>query len=517
MSVGMNLCGDRFRAVNSYAEKNGFYGAFPTFWEKQNQIVYGTWLLKKGAAEFRDIPASELTKFDPTNLEERFRAVQAYAEKNGFYGAFPTFWEDDTKRGKVYGVWLLKKGVAEFRNILASDLKKFDTNNCGERFRAVQAYAEKNGFGGAFPTFWEDDTEKGKVYGTWLLKKDFAEFRDVPDSVLGNPQSPIDHFKKVQAYAEKNGFYGAFPTFWKDEKGKAYGVRLLKKGVAEFRDIPASELMKFDPTNLEERFRAVQAYAEKNGFGGAFPTFWEDDTEKGKVYGTWLLKKDFAEFRDVLFYDLLKSLIRPGDIIYGWETSPGHVGIIVDDKSDLVVREAYPKKGVANISLKDFCDVGDYHKELGFYPNYSQIGIFRVDCSNEKAKDAANIAKGNLGEYDDTYITAGIGLIACGSLGLITALFTAGLTLIPAAIGALAILPVWKTAWDDGDIWYCSKLVYKAYYRAGHDLYPPTGPCTNPLKGEYPYLFDGRSPWWLITPWQVCTAKSVHPIWTWRR
>ena len=500
---------DRFRAVNLYASKNGFSGAFPTFYEA---IVCGTWLLKKDKAEFRDISATELG--NPQTSEDRFRAVNLYASKNGFSGAFPTFYEAKYGSGKVCGTWLLKKDAAEFRDISATELGNPQTSE--DRFRAANLYAFKNGFSGAFPTFNEANYGNGKVYGVWLIKKDAAEFRDVSTIELGNPQTYEDRFRAANIYATNHGFSGAFPTF---HQAKVCGTWLLKKDAAEFRDISATELG--NPQTSEDRFRAANLYAFKNGFSGAFPTFNEANYGNGKVYGVWLIKKDAAEFRDIPFYSLLKQLIRPGDIIYGWEVNPGHVGIIVEDNGDLVVREAYPEKGVANISLKDFCDCGGYHKELGYFPNYSEVGIFRVGCSNEQAHKAADIAKANSGYYDWTYLEAGIGMIACGTVGLITAIPTLGISLIVSTIGAAAESEVWRTAWDDNGLWYCSKLIYKSYYRAGYDLYPKTGTCLNPLTayrvGEYPYLFDGRCPWWLITPTQVCTAKSVHLIWTWKR
>lgn len=380
-------------------------------------------------------------------------------------------------------------------------------NNCVDRFKAVNSYASKNNFGGAFPTFNEAVYGQGKVYGTWLLKKDAATFRDVLASELGNPQSPMDRFRAVNSYASKNNFEGAFPTFHEANygQGKVFGVWLLKKGAAVFRDIPAKELGY--PMDVEERFRAVNLYAYNNGFGGAFPTFHEADYGRGKVYGAWLIKKDYAVFRDILFYDLLKMLIRPGDIIYGWQSWPGHVGMIIKENADLLVREAYPDNGVSNISLKDFCEGGGYHKTAQYGKsgqNYTRIEVHRVSCDDRKSESAAEKAKNISGTYDYTYLTRSIEMIAGGILSI-------GCS-IPETIEG------WRNDWNKDDIWYCSKLVYKAYKRVGFDLYPKTKTCFNPfiafLKGEYPYL-KGDCPWWVIAPTDIITSKYVFPVWSW--
>jgi hypothetical protein len=373
-----------------------------------------------------------------------------------------------------------------------------------DRFRALFFYAQNNGFGGAFPTFWEADSQQGRVYGAWLLKKEAAEFRDILASDLGYPTSPEDRFRKLFFWAKNNGFGGAFPTFWEWDygKGKVYGAWLLKKEAAEFRDIPASELG--IPTSPEDRFRKLYDWAKKNGFYGAFPTFWEADTEKGKVYGAWLLKKDAAEFRDVPFYDLLKMLIRPGDIIYGFESWPGHIGIIIPKNGDFLIREAYPDNGVSEISLRDFCEGGGYHRNAlkgKSGQNYTKVEIYRVSCDDNVAMEAAKRAMDIKGTYDFTYLTRSIEMIAGGG-------FTAGIA-IP------KILNDWRLDWDNDDIWYCSKLVYKAYRRANRDLYPKEKKCYNPfvafLTGEYPYL-KGDCPWWVIAPTDIINSKYVYPI-----
>jgi len=235
-------------------------------------------------------------------------------------------------------------------------------------------------------------------------------------------------------------------------------------------------------------------------------------------------------------YDELKLLIRPGDIIYGSENIPAtkakmfpdHVAIIIrgeKDKGedDLMIREAYINVGVSNISLKDFCECGGYHKEpkliSNIFDNYDNIRILRANCSKELAEKAAEEAKQIKGKYDTSYITEVFKLVASLSGGAIVAL--------PQAIKSALDL---KVNWDDPSKWYCSELVYKAYFRAGFNLYPKKGKCISPLakafskNGEYPYLDvgiplleDGKCPWCLITPEHVLKSKQVQEIWRWKK
>ena len=89
-----------------YAQNNGFVGGFPNFYSNNETLNYGTILLKRGAAEWRDVPTSELGYPADADAGTRFRAVHDYAIKNGFVGGFPNFFSDELKQ--VYGVILIK-------------------------------------------------------------------------------------------------------------------------------------------------------------------------------------------------------------------------------------------------------------------------------------------------------------------------------------------------------------------------------------------------------------------------
>lgn len=112
-----------------------------------------------------------------------------------------------------------------------------------------------------------------------------------------------------------------------------------------------------------------------------------------------------------------------GDIIFGatgsgeWTTNTGHVGIFVSENGELKVREAYPGKGVQTISLQDFMR------------DYETVDVYRVDGASESDRHAAaEKAKEFMGGY--------------------------------------WLLPPEACNKYDNTLWYCSKLVYRAYLDA---------------------------------------------------
>lgn len=176
--------------------------------------VYGAILIKETAGEMRDATVAELG--NPLTPEARFRAVNDYASRNGFLGAFPNFHEATYTQGKVFGMCLIKKEAGEWRDVKASDLgnpTKFE-----EFFRAVGDYANRNGFAGAFPNFYDANYSQGKVYGVVFLKKEFAEWRDIPVENLGNSPNSESRIRAINDYARSKGFISGFPNFHEADK-----------------------------------------------------------------------------------------------------------------------------------------------------------------------------------------------------------------------------------------------------------------------------------------------------------
>jgi hypothetical protein len=172
----------RFARINDYAGLNGFVGGFPNFHEADygQGVVFGSVLLRPGAADWRDVPAADLG--NPGDFEQRFRAVNDYAGANGYFGGYPNFHQADYGQGVVYGCILLRPGSADWRDVSAAELG--NPTGIASRFTAVHDYAVANGYVGGYPNFHEADYGQGVVYGCLLIKSSAAEWRDVPIKAL---------------------------------------------------------------------------------------------------------------------------------------------------------------------------------------------------------------------------------------------------------------------------------------------------------------------------------------------
>jgi hypothetical protein len=109
----------------------------------------------------------------------RFRQVNDYASVHGFVGGYPNFHQADYGCGTVFGTFLIRPGAAEWRDVSAAELGYPPGDDIGARFRATNDYAFRNGFAGGFPNFHQADYGQGIVYGTILLHHHTVEWRDV--------------------------------------------------------------------------------------------------------------------------------------------------------------------------------------------------------------------------------------------------------------------------------------------------------------------------------------------------
>jgi hypothetical protein len=218
-------------------------------------------------------------------------------------------------------------------------------------FKAVNKWAIKHGYIGAFPNFHKAHTGEGQVYGTILLKPEAGEFKDIPSSEIGHPQSLEARFRAMHDYAHTHGlimeglsgyplkpkfsyaYAGALPTFFEANygQGTVYGAILLKRSAVVWKDISAADLG--NPATPEDRFRTVNDYASKimmidgyseSGLGnnvipipkfsrayiGGFPNFFEAVHDQNKVYGTIFINRDYADWRDIKY----KELFPPPDV-----------------------------------------------------------------------------------------------------------------------------------------------------------------------------------------------------------
>lgn len=209
----------RFRATHDFARRNGFMGGFPNFnfAPGPRGTVFGSMLLRDSVASFQDVLGTELGNPDDQDLGARFRASHVFARRNGFIGAFPNFFEAGEGPGRVFGTTLLREGVAEFRDVAASDLGNPDLADIATRFRVTHDFARRNGFLAAYPNFFHADLPQGRVFGTILIKEENAAFADL------NSQ---DLFPQV---------FGAIADKW-----------LELGGLTSFLGMPTSDELNFD-------------------------------------------------------------------------------------------------------------------------------------------------------------------------------------------------------------------------------------------------------------------------------
>jgi hypothetical protein len=184
-----------------------------------------------------------------TPFDGRFQLTDNYARARGFAGGLPNFYEANLglPLGKVFGTLLLKPGTADtFNNITSGDLES--------NFQAAnQSVLSSTFYVGAFPTFVYPSPFS--TIKTVLIKSGFADRMSVAESDLGGPfgGDPVEavgaRFRAVFDFAKRtkdaagNFYVGGFPTFIDQPAEGKYGVVLLKATGAEWRNVPAIDLV----------------------------------------------------------------------------------------------------------------------------------------------------------------------------------------------------------------------------------------------------------------------------------
>jgi hypothetical protein len=224
---------------------------------------------------------------------------------------------DDWDSANPTDPWKQRIDFAEFRDISVSALpnnpksreeKSFAARDIAERFTAVNDYVNQKTphLAGGFPNFHEFN----KMYGTFLLHHEAAVFSDIPAAQLGNAKSKfaadfsaqdaLYRFQQVHRVAASRGYVGGFPNFHEADHGSGtvYGTFLIKQEAAEWRDIATAELGNpksrtdgsFSAHDMAYRFQAVNDWAASKGYLTGFPTFDEGSSPGGPVYGAILIK-----------------------------------------------------------------------------------------------------------------------------------------------------------------------------------------------------------------------------------
>ena len=147
---------------------------------KGNDIVGGTILIKHGMVEWRDVPQHFFPgSYQLNDFAGRMRLTQDYAVARGFVGGFPNYFHANYGSGNVCGTFLLTPEAAEFRDVPLSELGYPPADDIRQCFTSANDYAYRNGFLGGFPTFYRATYGGVVVCGLILIRKEAGEWRDV--------------------------------------------------------------------------------------------------------------------------------------------------------------------------------------------------------------------------------------------------------------------------------------------------------------------------------------------------
>ncbi len=244
------------------------------------------------------------------DLEALFRSVDNYANSQGFAAGYPSMrW---TGRGDKIEVVLIKNIGIEKQDVAMSALVNPpqtpyititpENNNYFQwMFRNVNTWVDvnhKNYFVGGFPNFQARDY----LRGTLSIGRNAAEFKDIPMQELGDISSPHKLIAAVDLWARQRGFAGGLPTFHQARYNgvEVRGAILIKPNSAERRLVSANELNSF--SDLDGLFRAVDEYANKNGFRAGYPSLRK--VRNQGMIEVVLMKRDAVAWNDVSLNDL---------------------------------------------------------------------------------------------------------------------------------------------------------------------------------------------------------------------
>jgi hypothetical protein len=142
------------------------------------QLRFGNIFLHATVAERRVVKARDLGNPSADNVGERFRAAHRYTTALGFVGGFPDYEQSlDVDNDLVYGTILLRNTGAQRRIVRATALGNPRQDDIGERVRAAHRYAVANGFVSGFPNFEQSLDAGNLVYGIIVVSGPVAERR----------------------------------------------------------------------------------------------------------------------------------------------------------------------------------------------------------------------------------------------------------------------------------------------------------------------------------------------------
>jgi hypothetical protein len=182
----------RFRASHDWSKWHGYADAFPNFHEANygDGVVNGTYCLPSSTVDWRDVARSQYAVFRIEDVPAMFRGANDYAVANGYAAGLPNFHQGDYGAGVVYGTFLVKNGMTDFRDVPAAELGVWDRSDVPRMMRAASDYAAIHGYAAAFPTFHQADYGNGPVFGLVLFMPGSVAWQDVPADLLASYTDP---------------------------------------------------------------------------------------------------------------------------------------------------------------------------------------------------------------------------------------------------------------------------------------------------------------------------------------
>jgi hypothetical protein len=180
---------EHFRAVNDWLISRGYRAGFPNRHAADwgDGVVCGTILLREDVADWRDVPHSELGNPSMTDLIQRFQRSHDYARRHGYAHGFPNFHNANYGQGIVHGTFLVRSGAVEWRDVPASDLGIAESSTVPtvhDWIWKTYNYATARGYAAGMPTFYRARYDRW-VYGTILFPHGVAAWQDVFARELG--------------------------------------------------------------------------------------------------------------------------------------------------------------------------------------------------------------------------------------------------------------------------------------------------------------------------------------------
>jgi endonuclease/exonuclease/phosphatase family metal-dependent hydrolase len=186
---------DHFRAISDWTARSGgrYFGGWPRMQLFIEPVFgYEFCVFKPGRVDWRDVPASEQRARD---TRTRFTAAHDWARANGYEHGFPNFHETGAGTAHVFGTFLIKPGTGEWRDVPIAELNLPDppfVTPMERWLRGVDDYAQRHGYVGGLPTGHSANHGRGHVCGVWLYRSEVAERRFLTPNDVGRQLSTPD-------------------------------------------------------------------------------------------------------------------------------------------------------------------------------------------------------------------------------------------------------------------------------------------------------------------------------------